>query len=131
VTVARGCAGRRDELRQLIAAVEQQRAHVVIYGERGIGKTSLLHVFAETARAARYVVLYGSCGVEARFADMFRAFAERLPLLYNAHVSPTADEAEHAQSFATLLPPNPGPREFAYVLADVVGTRVVLMLGRV
>ncbi len=128
VTSPERLAGRRDVLRQLIAAVEQQRAHVVIYGERGIGKTSLLHVFAETARAARYVVLYGSCGVEARFTDMFRAFVERLPLLYNVHVSPTADEAEHAQSFATLLPANPGPREFADLLADVVGTRVVLML---
>lgn len=128
VTSPERLAGRRQVMRQLIAAVEQQRAHVVLYGERGIGKTSLLHVFAETAREARYQVLYGSCGVEARFSDMFRSFAERLPLLYHAHVSPTADEAEHQQSFANLLPPNPGPREFADIFAEVVGTRVVLML---
>ncbi|QMW22066.1 ATP-binding protein [Sandaracinobacteroides saxicola] len=122
-------AGRRDTLAELIAAIEQQRAHVVIYGERGIGKTSLVHVFAETARDARYLVLYGSCGVEARFDEMFRSFAARIPLLYHRNVSPTADEAEHNRSFETLLPEGPaGPREFADIFVDLVGTRVVLIL---
>ena len=57
VTTRERLAGRADTLAGLIAAIEQQRAHVVLYGERGIGKTSLVHVFAETAREARYLVL--------------------------------------------------------------------------
>lgn len=122
-------AGRADTLGQLIAAIEQQRAHVVIYGERGIGKTSLIHVFAETAREARYLVLYGSCGVEARFDDLFRTFAAQIPLLYHASVSPTADEAEHRRSFADLLGPGPvDPRELAELFGEIVGTRVLFIL---
>ncbi len=129
VTSRERFAGRHDTLAQLIAAIEQQRAHVVIYGERGIGKTSLVHVFAETAREARYLVLYGSCGVEARFDDMFRVFAERVPLLYHAAVSPTADEGEHGRSFADLLGDHPvDPRELADLFSQLVGTRVILIL---
>ena len=36
-------AGREDVLKSMIRSIEDQRLHVVIYGERGIGKTSLLH----------------------------------------------------------------------------------------
>ncbi len=122
-------AGRHDVLSALIAAIEQQRAHVVLYGERGIGKTSLIHVFTETAEEARYLVLYGSCGVEAKFDEMFRAFAEQIPLLYHAAVSPTADEREHNRSFSDLIGPGPvGPRELAEIFSGIVGTRVILIL---
>ena len=122
-------AGRRAELAALIDAIELQRAHVVIFGERGIGKTSLVHVFSEVARDAGYLVLYGSCGVEARFDEMFRAFASRVPLLYHRSISPTEAEAEHGRSFGQLLPSEPAtPRDYGELFADVVGTRLVLVL---
>lgn len=129
VTSAERFAGRAEVLEVLIAAIEQQRAHVVLYGERGIGKTSLVHVFAETARAARYLVFYGSCGVEASFDEMFRAFVAQIPLLYHADVSPTADEEEHARSFADLVGEGElDPRELADLFSRLVGTRVILIL---
>jgi hypothetical protein len=121
-------AGRHDILRQLISAVEQQRLHVVIYGERGIGKTSLLHVFADTAREARYTVLYGSCGSDTSFAGLFRAFAARIPRIYHRSVAPNSPEAELRDNFDVMLPQGFGPRELADVLADVAGTRVILIL---
>ncbi len=122
-------AGRHDALAQLIAAIEQQRVHVVVYGERGIGKTSLVHVFADTAREARYLVLYGSCGTEARFDTMFRAFAAKLPMLYHRDVLPTAIDNDATAHFDKLLPEGEfGPREVSDLFADVVGTRVVLIL---
>jgi hypothetical protein len=122
-------AGRRDALAQLIAAIEQQRVHVVVYGERGIGKTSLTHVFAETAREARYLVLYGSCGTDGRFDEIFRAFAAKVPMLYHRSVLPTTAAVEQAEHFDTMLPPGPfGPREASDLFADVVGTRVILIL---
>ncbi len=129
VTSRERFAGRSDVLAELIAAIEQQRAHVVLYGERGIGKTSLVHVFAETARDARYLVLYGSCGVEAAFDDMFRTFAAQIPLLYHADVSPVADEGEHGRSFADLIDGSAlDPRKLAELFARIVGTRVILIL---
>lgn len=122
-------SGRQDALAQLILAIEQQRVHVVIYGERGIGKTSLAHVFAETAREARYLVLYGSCGTDGRFDDTFRAFASKIPMLYHRSVLPTTAEVEAGKYFDSLLPEGSfGPREVSDLFADVVGTRVILIL---
>ena len=121
-------AGRHDTLRQLITAVEQQRMHVVVYGERGIGKTSLVHVFAETAREARYLVLYGSCGSDTRFETIFGAFAARIPRLYHKSVLPNSPEAESGDNFDAMLSPGFGPRELADLFADVAGTRVILVL---
>ncbi len=122
-------AGRHDALAQLIGAVEQQRLHVVIYGERGIGKTSLVHVFADTAREARYLVLYGSCGTDGRFDDIFRAFAAKIPMLYHRSVLPTSAEVEQAAHFDSVLPAGSfGPREVSDLFGDVVGTRVILIL---
>lgn len=122
-------AGRTGTMATLIAAIEQQRAHVVLYGERGIGKTSLIHVFAQTARDAHYHVLYGSCGVEAQFDDMFRTFATQIPLLFHGDISPTADEGEHQRSFADLLSGHAvDPRDLADLFGKLVGTRVILIL---
>ena len=123
-----GFAGRHDALSQLISAVEQQRVHVVVYGERGIGKTSLAHVFAETARDARYLVLYGSCGTEAAFDAMFRAFAARIPAIYHKSVLPTSVEAEAGGFLDAMLPEHFGPRELADIFSEIVGTRVILIL---
>lgn len=122
-------AGRFEVLETLIAAVEQQRAHVVVYGERGIGKTSIIHMFAEAAREARYLVLYSSCGVAATFDDMFRSFAAQVPLLYHARISPTAEEAEHQRTFADLIGDSPvDARQLAELFGQVVGTRVIIIL---
>jgi Cdc6-like AAA superfamily ATPase len=121
-------AGRHDALSQLISSIEQQRVHVVIYGERGIGKTSLSHVFAETAREARYLVLYGSCGTEAKFDDMFRSFAARIPRLYHRSVMPNSPEAEAGDHFDKMLDENFGPRQLADLFAEVTGTRVIIIL---
>lgn len=121
-------AGRHDALAQLISCIEQQRVHVVIYGERGIGKTSLAHVFAETAREARYLVLYGSCGTEAQFDAMFRSFAARIPRLYHKSVLPNSPEAERGDNFDVMLEEHFGPRELADLFSEVTGTRVIIIL---
>ena len=40
-------AGRRDEIRAAIDAINQAGQHAAIYGERGVGKTSLANVIHE------------------------------------------------------------------------------------
>jgi len=38
-------AGRQDQLRRLMEAVAERGRHAVLYGERGVGKTSLTNIF--------------------------------------------------------------------------------------
>jgi hypothetical protein len=64
---------------RIIAAIEEERAHVMLYGERGSGKTSLANVVAAKAERAGYLVLRQACSSETTFQDLFRAFLRRMP----------------------------------------------------
>ena len=122
-------AGREDVLKSMIRSIEDQRLHVVIYGERGIGKTSLLHILTQAATEARYIVVYSSCGANSNFDDTFRAAAADIPLLYHRGFSPTGNEAEKGSTLADLLPPEPlSPRKFGDLCAKLTGTRVLIIL---
>jgi hypothetical protein len=71
--------GREWYLRRLLAAVEEERAHVVLFGDRGRGKTSLANAFSQLTAEAGYVVLSCSCGSSITFEEMFRGLLANLP----------------------------------------------------
>jgi hypothetical protein len=122
-------AGRRLILRNLIRAIEDQQMHVVLYGDRGIGKTSTLHVLTHLAREAKYLVRYTSCSEASDFSETFRAIARDIPLLYHSDIDPTAPEAEQGGKLADLLPP--GQLTVAIVadlLAQLRDVRVLIIL---
>ena len=121
-------AGRSDILRTMIGSIEDQRLHLVIYGDRGIGKTSLLQMLTEVAREARYLVVYSSCGAASNFQETFRAAASEIPLLYHSSYGPTTAEAESGSTLAGLLPETFSPRQFADVCGKLTGTRVLIIL---
>jgi Cdc6-like AAA superfamily ATPase len=129
ITDRRMFAGRSEVLTALIRAIEDQRLHVIIYGERGIGKTSLLHVLSQSARDARYLTVYISCGATADFEEMFRAIASQIPLLYHSGYGPTSPQGEQGGTFGDLVPDGPiSPRTASDLLSKVVGTRVLVLL---
>jgi hypothetical protein len=64
--------GREAYLRRLMAAVRDERAHVVLYGDRGVGKTSLTNAFGELSRRAGYLVLRRSCGFSTTYDGLFQ-----------------------------------------------------------
>ena len=96
-------AGRRRELERIIAAIEEERAHVVIYGERGSGKTSLANMLAAKAGEAGYHVLHFACGSETSFEAMFRSFLRRIPSSFLLD-SLGAGNPASADTLASLLP---------------------------
>lgn len=129
VSDVRMFAGRREILLSLIRAIEDQQLHAVIFGDRGIGKTSLLHVFSQLAREARYIVRYTSCTEKSEFDATFRAIAADVPLLYHADFDPTSEPAERGAALDSLLP----ERELTVatlteVFAKLSGTRVLIVL---
>ncbi len=122
-------AGRVEALRTLIRAIEQQRVHAVVHGERGIGKTSVLNVLSQAARDARYLVISISCGERSNFDETFRAVAAQIPLLFDASHGPTHADTERGATMADLLPPTPVSTRLAGdMLGRVTGTRVLIVL---
>jgi hypothetical protein len=52
----RDFSGRRDTIETIIQAVEEERSHVILLGEKSLGKTSLLNVVSDCATEAGYLV---------------------------------------------------------------------------
>lgn len=129
VVDARMFAGRSKLLESMIAAVEDKRSHVIIFGERGIGKTSLLRVLTMAAREARYIVVYFSCGATSDFSETFRTVAAEIPLLYHSNISPMSSQSDVGSSLEDLLPEGRlTPRQFSEIATKLVGTRVLVVL---
>ena len=47
------CVDRNDEVKECVAALCDRRNHLFIYGERGIGKTFLVHLISQGIRESR------------------------------------------------------------------------------
>ncbi|HEV2363419.1 MAG TPA: ATP-binding protein [Caulobacteraceae bacterium] len=130
ITERKRFAGRTKLLAAVIRALEDQRLHVIVFGDRGIGKTSLLHVLTQAAKEARYQVVYFSCGAGSTFEEVIRTVAGGIPLLYHADFGPTSAEAESGGTFAKQLPEGESisTRAAGDLLTKVVGTRVLMVL---
>lgn len=129
VTDVRMFAGREDLLLTLIRAIEDQRLHAVIYGDRGIGKTSMLHVLTQLAKEAQYTVRYTSCGVGTEFSEIFRAVAADISLLYHEDYDPTDPAIEHGGTLADKLPEGRlSVAQMTDLLSKIHGTRILIIL---
>lgn len=127
---ARLLAGRRKELRRIVSAIEEWRAHVVIYGERGFGKTSLTNTVVEIAREGGITVLTCACSSELTFEEMCRSFLRELPLPFRGVPGREGGGRAAARgNFASLLPSGPfGAAELTEALRHLTDRHVIFRL---
>jgi hypothetical protein len=122
-------AGRHELLRSIIRAIETQHLHVVLYGDRGIGKTSTLHVLSELATRAGYIVRYTSSGENSDFDEIFRSVLSEVPLLYHSDFDPATGQAEGASMFSAMLPATPlSVADVTRIMGKLTGTRLLVIL---
>jgi hypothetical protein len=89
--------GRRVELTRILEAILDEYAHVVLYSERGRGKTSLSNLAIEALRDRGAVVARFGCEADTRFDDMMRGLLRDLPtLLLDQPVQPNTEGCEQA-----------------------------------
>ncbi len=126
----RSFAGRYEILERIIAAIEEQRAHIVVFGERGRGKTSLANVLTEIANEAGYFVLRCACSSDLSFEEMFRTFLRKLPRRYlDSGPRALAQHRTDAESFEELLPPQAfGATELTDALRYLTGGNVIFVI---
>jgi Cdc6-like AAA superfamily ATPase len=72
-------AGRRDQIRLIVDAVNQRGQHAILYGEPGVGKTSLVNVVASFTNTVKKVVAPRvNCDDSDDFASVWRKVFEKL-----------------------------------------------------
>jgi Cdc6-like AAA superfamily ATPase len=65
-------SGRTEQISDVFSVVAQPGQHAVIYGERGVGKTSLATVAAELLRSANILTARATCDVSDDFGTVWR-----------------------------------------------------------
>ena len=65
-------SGRSDEIAELFAIASQPGQHALIYGERGVGKTSLAVVTAGMLSSANMLCAHATCDVSDDFDSVWR-----------------------------------------------------------
>lgn len=122
-------AGRGEILSQVIAAIEEHRNHLVLFGGRGSGKTSLTLALLSVARQAGYHCAYLSCSRESTVESIFRSALADLSIRHDHQFDPRNEAADASLSFNSLVPSgNLTPQALADVLARIRGTRLLVAL---
>jgi Cdc6-like AAA superfamily ATPase len=70
-------AGRDEQLRQVVDVVNQTGQHAILYGERGVGKTSLANVFAGYLGSQRVLAPRVTCDATDSFDSIWRKALEQ------------------------------------------------------
>lgn len=78
-TGRRRLIGRQAELARILQALQQDRAHVVLYSERGRGKTSLSNMAVESLRRSGAIVARHTCEAGTTFESLLRGLMHDLP----------------------------------------------------
>ena len=70
-------SGRTGEIAELFAVVAQPGQHAVVYGERGVGKTSLAAVVAELLASSGVLIARATCDSGDDFSSVWRRRSAR------------------------------------------------------
>ncbi|MFC7502888.1 ATP-binding protein [Nocardioides sp. CPCC 206347] len=78
-------AGRRDQLNRVMDVVAQSGRHAVIYGDRGVGKTSLARVVSDVFSgsgdvSSMYHAAYFTCSSQDTFSSIWRSLFDEIHL---------------------------------------------------
>lgn len=76
-------AGRSDQILKTVGAIRQPGAHAIIYGERGVGKTSLANVapiYLEAESGERVIAPRVNCDSTDTFHSLWKKVFAKLPV---------------------------------------------------
>lgn len=108
-------SGRFDQINAIVTAVVEPGRHVVLYGERGVGKTSLANILAELLIGdgddARNFALRITCNAEDNYKAIWRRIFRELQI-----------EEPEAWQFG-----NPNPDEVRMLLATLRPSKVLVL----
>jgi hypothetical protein len=103
----RRLVGRHAELARILQALNEEASHVVLYSERGRGKTSLSNLVVERLRRGGAVVGRHACGAESNFDQIIAGLLRDLPpslLPLDQDSQAAATGAVDEQGCAAILP---------------------------
>ena len=74
-----GLIGRHYEIETILQSLLEDKAHVVLYSERGRGKTSLSNVVVDRLKRKGLIIVRYQCEASTTFDSFMRGLVRRLP----------------------------------------------------
>ncbi len=107
----RAFAGRVSQINDVINACTQRGQHVVIFGERGAGKTSLANALVHILGTRFATLACGTinCDQTTTFASLWKAIFSEIPLVRNASPMGGRGGSDPEGTLAQFLPENVTP----------------------
>jgi Holliday junction resolvasome RuvABC ATP-dependent DNA helicase subunit len=116
-------AGRIGQIRDILSAVSQRGYHAVLFGERGVGKTSLSNVLAGLLRdtgVTGHLLSRVNCDASDDYSSLWRkALRDIIVIKSRPGIGFTADQIEVSQSIVDALPDVLAPDEVRRVLTNL------------
>lgn len=107
-------AGRTSQVNKLINAVNQRGQHAVLFGERGVGKTSLANVLKDLLAQNNIEIIVASTNCESgsTFHSVWKTILSQIPLQYRQTSMGFDSQIRTTDSSVSdLLPANPSPED--------------------
>jgi hypothetical protein len=98
-----GLIGRQQEIETVLQTLLEDKAHLVLYSERGRGKTSLSNVVVDRLKRKGLMVVRYQCEASTTFDSFMRGLLRRLP--ESLLVSPV--RPEKLEGCEAVLPASP------------------------
>jgi len=121
-------SGRSEQISELFSIAAQPGQHAVIYGERGVGKTSLAAVTAEMLQSANMLAARATCDVSDDFGSVWRKALDEIRVHTTTQgLGFTAGTKETSHSAAGLLADEVTPHAVRGALERVSAQRDVVI----
>lgn len=125
-------AGRAKQVDDIMKATTQRGQHVIIFGERGVGKTSLANVLSEFLHIGngKGTLRSGSvnCDGEETFPRLWSKIMKELQVVFESEgVGFDAPNKEDSVRLDTLLPEDPTPEDVRRTLSHYAEGTVIII----
>lgn len=123
-------AGRGPQINEIIQATVQPGRHVVMFGERGVGKTSLAKVLAEILSDAGVQLLNSgtiNCDGTDNFGSLWLKIFRELTIIMRRSGIGFISEIEEQHSLDSMLPEVITPDDIRYVLSKIQGSVIIIL----
>jgi Cdc6-like AAA superfamily ATPase len=127
-------AGRISEFNKVIDAINQQGQHVIVYGERGVGKTSLANVLSSRifSRAGHQAIAPRvNCDATDTFSSLWQKVLAHLTMINNEPTLGFTGEVKQKISTACGMVPDPTritPEDIRNVLSTIGRGSLLLVI---
>lgn len=123
-------AGRIHQMMDVLNAIGQKGQHAILFGERGVGKTSLARVISslnKSAATGNATIASVNCDPSVTFSSLWKSICREIPINHSSNgVGFTANAKLSTSSLADYLPSEVTPDDIRHLFSRVGKVLIVI-----